>query len=77
LLHPPKKIRLWGPYGLKAYDIIQFGEGQQYQIQAINKWDSLESVGKAPKDEVFGDVKNFTTAQPIVLSGESKAVVTV
>lgn len=65
--------RIWGPCGLQSYEIVQFGAGQPQQIQAILKWDSVESINKAPKDELVGDIKNFTTAQPIFVSGESKS----
>lgn len=55
---------------------MQFAGDQPSQIQAILKWDALESVAKAPKDEIFGDIKNFTAAEPVVLSGDSKSAVT-
>lgn len=54
---------------------MQYEEGQENQIQAILKWDSLNSFKNSPKDEILGDIPNFTPAKPIILGGESKSVV--
>lgn len=54
---------------------MQYEEGQQYQIQAILKWDNLDSYKNSPKDEILGDIPKFTPAKPIILGGESKSIV--
>jgi hypothetical protein len=43
----------------------------------VLRWDSVESWEKAPKDKVLGDIPNFTTAQPLLLTGNSKASVVI
>ena len=63
-------IEMAGPYA-------RFAEGDPYQVQAILKWDSLASWQNAPKEKVLGDVPNFTAAQPILVTGESKKAVSV
>lgn len=36
------------------------------------RWDALESFSNAPnKEKIFADVKNYTTAEPILSLGES------
>ncbi|KAH7157271.1 hypothetical protein B0J13DRAFT_671124 [Dactylonectria estremocensis] len=71
--HMPLVSSIWGPAGLKSYDILTFSEGP-YQVQAVLKWDSLDSVAtglsSAGAEQIFGDIKNFTTAEPIVQKGD-------
>jgi hypothetical protein len=69
--------RTWGPVGLKSWEIFELTESSGYQIQAVLRWDSLESWEKAPKDKVLGDIPNFTAAQPLMLTGNSKASVVI
>ena len=42
-------------------------------MQAILKWESLESALKglssSDAEQVFGDIKNFTLAEAVVLTG--------
>ncbi len=69
--------RNWKPLGLQSWEVIVLEPGQQYQIQAILKWDSLESLAKAQGGEagakVFGDVAKYTTAKPEVVVGNRRA----
>ncbi|KAF4343278.1 hypothetical protein FBEOM_2754 [Fusarium beomiforme] len=71
--HMPLVSSKWGPYGLKNYKILTFGEGQPYQIQAALEWESVEVFDKAAATEaageIFGDIKNFYDGNPIVLKG--------
>ena len=70
--HMPLVSKTWTPYGLKSWEIVKWDEGD-YQIQGTLRWDSLESWKKCPKEELFGDVPNFTTSKPIVLVGGTAA----
>ncbi|KAM3554307.1 hypothetical protein ARSEF4850_006514 [Beauveria asiatica] len=67
----------WKPLGLQNWEVIVLGPGQQYQIQAILKWDSEESFAKAKQGEaaaqVMGDIPNYTTAKPDIVVGHKKA----
>jgi hypothetical protein len=67
--------RTWASYGLKGYEIVTFGPGQPFQLQATLRWDSIESLGKAPMAEIEADVKNYTSLQPISVAGETKSLV--
>ncbi|OAA38463.1 Ethyl tert-butyl ether degradation EthD [Beauveria brongniartii RCEF 3172] len=66
----------WKPFGLQSWTVIVLESGQQYQIQAILKWDSLESFAKAKQGEagakVMGDIPNYTTAKPDIVVGNKK-----
>ena len=74
--HMPLVSKTWSPVGLKSWEIVQYSEGNPFQIQALLRWDSLESWDKAPKDEILGDIPNFTPIQPLILKGDSKATFT-
>jgi len=67
--------RKWGPLGLLSWEVLQFDEGQQYQVQAILRWKSTEAFEAASASpvtqEVIADVANFTTAKPIFIKGKS------
>ncbi|KAI9151531.1 hypothetical protein HJFPF1_08735 [Paramyrothecium foliicola] len=66
--HMPLVQELWGPQGLKSWEVTQHSDGE-YQITAVLRWDSLESFDKAGKDEIFADIPNFTEAKPLLLKG--------
>ncbi|PQK14550.1 hypothetical protein BB8028_0005g00810 [Beauveria bassiana] len=67
----------WKPLGLQSWEVVVLEPGQQYQIQAILKWDSLESLAKAKQGEagakVLGDIPNYTTAKPDIVAGNKRA----
>ncbi|ATY62598.1 Ethyl tert-butyl ether degradation EthD [Cordyceps militaris CM01] len=67
----------WKPFGLQSWEVIELAPGQKYQIQAILKWDSLESLEKAKGGEagakVFGDIVQYTAAKPDVVVGNRRA----
>ncbi|KAI9662940.1 MAG: hypothetical protein M1821_007987 [Bathelium mastoideum] len=71
--HVPLVESKWSPLGLLSVEVVSFSAGQAYQIQTIMKWKSLASFDAAAADpvaaELFGDVKNFTTAESILLKG--------
>ncbi|KAJ4148602.1 hypothetical protein LMH87_003065 [Akanthomyces muscarius] len=75
--HMPIVQKNWKPFGLQSWEIIVLEPGQQYQVQAILKWDTLESLAKAKGGEagakVFGDIAQFTTAKPDVVVGNRTA----
>ena len=66
--------RSWGPAGLISWDIITFPADAPYQVQASLKWKSVEDFNAAAASEdakaIFGDIKNFTSAEPVLLKGE-------
>lgn len=69
--------RLWGPQGLVSGQVIKLGGDSPYQIYTIITWDSLASFQKASASEeskqIKDDVKNFTTATPTYVIGETVA----
>jgi uncharacterized protein (TIGR02118 family) len=69
--------RLWGPQGLVSGQVIKLGGDSPYQIYTIITWDSLASFQKASASEeakeIRADVKNFTTATPTYVIGETVA----
>ncbi|KAM5341199.1 hypothetical protein ACJ41O_015308 [Fusarium nematophilum] len=72
--HMPLVSATWGAQGLQSWDIITFPEGSPYQVQATLKWKSVDEFNTAAAGEgakaVFGDIKNFTSAEPVLLKGE-------
>lgn len=70
--HIPLVVEKWTPYGLQGYEVIKYPPGQPFQLQVILRWDSLESVAKAPKDEVHADVKNYTSLKAVTVAGVSE-----
>ncbi|KAF5615203.1 dimeric alpha-beta barrel [Fusarium sp. NRRL 25303] len=71
--HIPLVSKVWGPLGLQGWDVLTFPTGAPYQVQVTLKWKSLEAYEQAatgkPAEGLFGDIKNFTTAEPILLKG--------
>ncbi|PWY94747.1 hypothetical protein BO94DRAFT_283559 [Aspergillus sclerotioniger CBS 115572] len=71
--HMPLVSSSWTPYGLVGWEIITFPADAPYQVQAILKWKSMEDFNAAATSDaaqaVFGDIKNFTTAEPTLLKG--------
>lgn len=69
-------IRAWKDFGLLGWEVVHYAEGGPYQISAVLKWESPEAFAKAASgpaaQEVFSDVPNFTTAQPVLLNGAEK-----
>ncbi|KAM3507845.1 hypothetical protein MY11210_006982 [Beauveria gryllotalpidicola] len=67
----------WKPLGLQCWEVIVCEPEQQYQVQAILKWDSLECFAKAKQGEaganVFGDIPNYTAAKPDVVVGNKRS----
>ncbi|KAF5702084.1 dimeric alpha-beta barrel [Fusarium globosum] len=75
--HMPLAHKIWGPQGLVSGQVIKLGGDSPYQIYTIITWDSLASFQKASVSEeakqIRDDVKNFTTATPTVVIGETVA----
>ncbi|KAJ3497749.1 hypothetical protein NLG97_g1671 [Lecanicillium saksenae] len=75
--HMPIVEKNWKQFGLQGFEIVHFSPGQQYQVQAILKWDSLDSYEVAKKSAtaavVLGDIANFTTAKPDIFFGNRNA----
>lgn len=72
--HMPLVTEKWGKFGLKQYYVADLrGAPGPYSIQCTMVWDgTLEDFQKAAKEEgaqVMGDVVNFSSEQPILLSG--------
>ncbi|KAJ4316993.1 hypothetical protein N0V84_007588 [Fusarium piperis] len=72
--HMPLVVESWGPLGLLSWEILNFPADAPYQVQATLKWKSVadfEAAAASPAAEkVFGDIKNFTSAQPVLLKGD-------
>ncbi|KAI8652511.1 hypothetical protein NCS57_01315200 [Fusarium keratoplasticum] len=72
--HMPLVAASWGSLGLLSWEILNFPADAPYQVQATLKWKSIadfEAAAASPAAEkVFGDIKNFTSAEPILLKGD-------
>ncbi|EEU36657.1 uncharacterized protein NECHADRAFT_51984 [Fusarium vanettenii 77-13-4] len=72
--HMPLVAASWGSAGLLSWEILNFTADAPYQVQATLKWKSIadfEAAAASPAAEkVFGDIKNFTSAEPILLKGD-------
>lgn len=57
-----------------GWDVLTFPADAPYQVQATLRWKSLDDFNAAAAGEaaktIFGDIPNFTTAQPILLKGD-------
>ncbi|KAG6014400.1 hypothetical protein E4U54_005380 [Claviceps lovelessii] len=75
--HMPLAERTWKPHGLQSWDITHLATGEAFQIQVVLKFPSLALWDEVAKLEtsraVFRDISAFTTAQPLVLRGETMA----
>jgi len=71
--HMPLVQSKWSQHGLKSWKVINFGKDAEYSVQATLEFGSMEDIKKASGSseapEVMGDVKNFTSSQPILMSG--------
>ncbi|RYP43581.1 hypothetical protein DL770_011576 [Monosporascus sp. CRB-9-2] len=67
--HMPLVEKIWGPVGLKSWTVGTLDPESGFHVQAFLVWDSLEAFEKAPTDEIFGDVKNFTNTSPVMWVG--------
>ena len=72
--HMPLVAKTWTKYGLKSYSVVQNGPDAPFSISTVMEWESSEGIGKAFKDpgtaEVMGDIANFSSEQPVLLTGE-------
>ncbi|KAJ4188476.1 Hypothetical protein NCS54_00476700 [Fusarium falciforme] len=75
--HLPIADRIWGPEGLRSWEVIKLGGEGPYQLYTVLKWESAAAFQKAAASEgakeVQDDVKNFTTAAPVLVFGEAVA----
>lgn len=75
--HMPLAAKIWGPYGLHSWQVIQFenhpdGSPSPYTVQAILHWSKIEDLEIVTKDvskPVFDDVANFSNKSPIFMAG--------
>jgi uncharacterized protein (TIGR02118 family) len=69
--------RTWRSHGLIGAEVVKLGGDSPHQIYTIMKWESLAAFQKAAAMEetkaVHEDVKNFTTAKPTMVIGETVA----
>ncbi|RYP00275.1 hypothetical protein DL766_008729 [Monosporascus sp. MC13-8B] len=68
--HMPLVQKIWGPLGLKSWTVSTVNPESGFHVQAFLVWDSLEAFEKAPIDEIFADVKNFTNVTPVKWVGQ-------
>ncbi|OJJ83094.1 uncharacterized protein ASPGLDRAFT_36556 [Aspergillus glaucus CBS 516.65] len=73
-IHMPLVSSTWESSGLLGWDVLTFPADAPYQVQATLRWKSLDDFNAAAAGEatktIFGDIPNFTTAQPILLKGD-------
>mgnify|MGYP004506117323 CR=1 FL=1 len=71
--HMPLVKNTWTQHGLQSFSIVQFNPDNQYSFAAILNFESQEHLGKAMGDpktkEVMDDVQNFSSEQPVFVSG--------
>lgn len=72
--HMPLVTARWGPAGLSQWYVTDLRKTEQpYSVQATLIWDTgLDGFKKAAEEhgaEVFADVANFSSEQPVVLQG--------
>ncbi|KAF2118197.1 hypothetical protein BDV96DRAFT_643457 [Lophiotrema nucula] len=73
--HMPLVEKLWKSFGMKTWHVVEFAPDAPYSIGAFMDWESQEAFGKASSDEatrneIFGDVKNFSNVDPVFLAGK-------
>lgn len=76
--HMPLVQKNWGQYGLKRWEVTEYGPGGDgakppYAVGATLVFESQEDLGKALGSEeakpIFGDIPNFTNKQPVLMGG--------
>lgn len=74
--HMPLVGKGWKSYGLTSWTVLEFPSEAQFTVQATLEFESLESFQKAgagsEAQEIFGDIKNFSDKDPVILVGEVK-----
>src|SRR5262245_58428579 len=76
--HTPLVKERWTPLGLKNLQVVRGtakgdGSAADYQIMAFLTFgsaDDFKAAGKTHGTEIFGDIPNFTNAQPTVQINE-------
>lgn len=80
--HMPLVLNRWQKYGLQKWEVIKIGPGldgnpSQYNIQAnltFKDPDAWKACLDSPeKDEVLGDIPNFSNKQPLFVTGMMQA----
>ncbi|PVI08240.1 hypothetical protein DM02DRAFT_608307 [Periconia macrospinosa] len=71
--HMPMVYKHWNSHGLKSFKVTQYGEGP-YTMNCSMEWDSVDAFKTAGTlacaTEIFGDISNFSTEQPVIIGGE-------
>ncbi|PYH89963.1 hypothetical protein BO71DRAFT_402635 [Aspergillus ellipticus CBS 707.79] len=63
--HIPLVQKRWSAHGLQSWSVFTGTEGSGYHVQATLIWKDLASFESAPhREEVMGDIKNFTEVLP-------------
>ncbi|KAF4968553.1 hypothetical protein FSARC_4068 [Fusarium sarcochroum] len=69
--------KIWASAGLKSWEVIKLGGEGAYQVITLLRWESLAAFQKAATMEgakaMQDDLKNFTTAVPTIVVGETVA----
>jgi hypothetical protein len=73
LLSILSSVSNWSKLGLEGWEVTKYPSDAPFQVQVILRWTSLqdfEAAMSAPvTPELFEDVKNFTSAEPVLLKG--------
>ncbi|GAM86933.1 hypothetical protein ANO11243_049540 [Dothideomycetidae sp. 11243] len=68
--HIPMVEKLWSTEGLHSWTVTVGDKDGGYHVQAVLTWDSSEAYQQAGhKQEIMGDVKNFTNVKPTRMIG--------
>lgn len=82
--HMPHVARVWGPRGLRSWQVIQFekhpdGSAPPYHVQAILHWSSREDIEVIKEEQskvLFDDIANYSNVSPIFMVGHWNAAPT-
>lgn len=73
--HLPLVEKLFGPYGMTAWEVTKFSttDDQQFSYQVILKWETAKGAATASASpgakQLRDDIANFSDDLPIALTG--------
>ncbi|THX47247.1 hypothetical protein D6D06_09718 [Aureobasidium pullulans] len=75
--HMPLVTKLYGPYGLKGWEVLQFSKHDTppYVVQTVLQWDNVDQLNAANTSdgakELRDDIKNFSEVLPVAMIGRN------
>ncbi|KAF1912652.1 hypothetical protein BDU57DRAFT_505557 [Ampelomyces quisqualis] len=71
--HMPLAAKHWKKHGMKSYTVTELSADGPYTYSVVIEFESAEGWGAAATDpntkDVMEDVPNFSSEQPILISG--------